>query len=125
MIEHGQTLSFEEFWRWVVAHPNCVIRAGTEEVFLYDLEEFHWYFTEEPDKTPLVQLIRGKQLVAVSLPDEPRSGGARECALRRPQALRAAALCLFGWPGVARASFPFVAPVPTFHATSVGRHRVW
>jgi hypothetical protein len=62
-IERGQTLSFEEFWRWVVTHPNCVLRAGTEEAFLYDLEEFHWYFTEEPDQTPLVQLIRGKQLV--------------------------------------------------------------
>ncbi len=63
VIEQGQTLTFEEFWRWVIEHPNCVIRVGTEEAFLYDMEEFHWFFTEEADHTPLVQLIRGKQLV--------------------------------------------------------------
>jgi len=36
-IEHAAaTLSFQAFWTWLQAHPNCILRAGTPEVVLYD-----------------------------------------------------------------------------------------
>ena len=57
------TLSFEEFWSWLVRHPNCILRAGTQDAVLYDDEEFHWHFAVEGPDTPLVQVIRGKRLV--------------------------------------------------------------
>ena len=57
------TLSFEEFWTWLVRHPNCILRAGTQDAVLYDEEEFHWHFAVEGPDTPLVQVIRGKRLM--------------------------------------------------------------
>ena len=57
------TLSFETFWEWLVSHPNCILRAGTPEVVLYDDDDFHWHFAAEGDDTLLVQLIRGKRFV--------------------------------------------------------------
>jgi hypothetical protein len=57
------TLSFDRFWGWLQAHPNCVLRAGTPEAVLYDDEDLHWHFTAEGPDTLLVQLIRGKRLV--------------------------------------------------------------
>ncbi len=57
------TLSFEEFWSWLVRHPNCILRAGTQDTVLYDDEDFHWHFAVEGPDTPLVQIIRGKRLV--------------------------------------------------------------
>ena len=63
-IEHATaTLSFDTFWHWVEAHPNCIIRAGTPEVVLYDDDDLHWHFTAEGPDTFLVQLQRGKKLV--------------------------------------------------------------
>lgn len=57
------TLGFEEFWGWLQAHPNCIIRAGTPEAILYDDEDLHWHFTAEGPETFVVQLIRGKRLL--------------------------------------------------------------
>ena len=63
-IEHGAaTLSFPAFWTWLQAHPNCILRAGTPEVVLYDDDDLHWHFAVEGDDTRVVQLIRGKTLV--------------------------------------------------------------
>ena len=63
-IEHATaTLSFDTFWHWVEAHPNCIIRAGTPEVVLYDDDDLHWHFTAEGTDTFVVQLQRGKKLV--------------------------------------------------------------
>ena len=63
-IEHATaTLSFDTFWHWVQAHPNCIIRAGTPEVVLYDDDDLHWHFSAEGTDTLLVQLQRGKKLV--------------------------------------------------------------
>jgi len=58
------TLSFDEFWEWIVRHPNCILRAGTQDAVLYDDEDYHWHFAVEGVDTPLVQVIRGKRLVA-------------------------------------------------------------
>src|SRR5690349_633233 len=67
-IEHaGTTLSFDAFWSWLQAHPNCIIRAGTPETVLYDEENLHWHFTVEGSDTQVVQLVRGKGLVGEML----------------------------------------------------------
>ena len=58
------TLAFEAFWAWLQAHPNCIIRAGTPELVVYDDEELHWHFASEGTDMVLVQVLRGKKLVA-------------------------------------------------------------
>jgi hypothetical protein len=68
-VQPGQTLTFDRFWRWILEHPNCVLRAGTADAILYDLDDLHWHFYEDPEHTPVIQLIRGKQLVAEILLD--------------------------------------------------------
>jgi hypothetical protein len=67
-IEHAATtLSFDAFWSWLQAHPNCIIRAGTPEAVLYDEENLHWHFTVEGNDTQVVQLVRGKNLLGEML----------------------------------------------------------
>jgi len=57
------TLSFGDFWEWVVAHPNCIVRAGIQNSVIYDDEDYHWHFAQEGPDTFLVQVLRGKRLV--------------------------------------------------------------
>jgi hypothetical protein len=57
------TLSFAQFWSWLIRHPNCILRAGTQDAVVYDDEDFHWHFAVESPDTPLVQIIRGKRLI--------------------------------------------------------------
>lgn len=66
------TLPFATFWPWLLAHPNCIVRAGTPEAVLYDEEDFHWHFAAEGDHTLVVQVLRGKNLVSELLlePDQ-------------------------------------------------------
>jgi len=67
-MEHaGTALSFEAFWSWLQAHPNCIIRAGTPDAVLYDEENLHWHFTMEGTDMQVVQLVRGKSLVGEML----------------------------------------------------------
>lgn len=66
------TLSLEDFWSWLVTHPNCIVRAGTREAVIYDDEDLHWHLAAEGPETLLVQLIRGKRLVGEIL--IPREG---------------------------------------------------
>jgi hypothetical protein len=63
-LETGSTLTVPKFWSWLRQHPNCILRAGTYDCFLYDQEAFHWHLEEDADHNPLVQVIQGKQLVA-------------------------------------------------------------
>ena len=62
-VETGATLSFDAFWRWIRRHPNCILRAGTPDSFLYDAEDLHWHLDEDEERLPTVQLLRGKQLL--------------------------------------------------------------
>ncbi len=62
-MEAPFTLTFEVFWGWLVAHPNCVLRAGSRDAVIYDEEDLHWHIANEPDGTLLVQVIRGKRLL--------------------------------------------------------------
>src|SRR5450432_168672 len=57
------TLPFQKFWTWLQTHPNCIVRAGTQEVEIFDDDDYHWHFTTEPDGYLLCQVIRGKKLV--------------------------------------------------------------
>jgi hypothetical protein len=66
------TLAFDVFWNWLLAHPNCILRAATPECVLYDDEDLHWHFASEGAETFLIQLLRGKRLLGELLvnPDE-------------------------------------------------------
>ena len=63
-VETGSTLEFDRFWRWLKRHIHCIVRAGTPDAFLYDHEDLHWHLDEDDDRTPIVQLMRGKELMA-------------------------------------------------------------
>jgi hypothetical protein len=63
-VETGSSLTFDRFWRWLKRHPNCILRAGTPESFLYDHEDLHWHLEEDEERVPTVQLVQGKQILA-------------------------------------------------------------
>lgn len=56
------TLTFENFWRWLLLHPNCILRAGTKDAVLFDDEYLHWNFAEDGGGF-FAQVIRGKRLM--------------------------------------------------------------
>lgn len=62
-MDEPVTLSFQTFWSWLMAHPNCILRAGTSESVLYDDEDLHWHFADDDPGTELVQVLRGKRLI--------------------------------------------------------------
>lgn len=61
--QDSPTLAFDEFWRWLVQHPNCIVRAGTADSVLYDDDDLHWHLANEGPEAHLCQLIRGKRLL--------------------------------------------------------------
>ncbi len=56
-------LTFERFWRWLMEHPNCIIRAGTADATLFDHTDFHWELYDEEDGTAVLAVLKGKSLV--------------------------------------------------------------
>ncbi len=58
------TLPFEQFWTWLQRHANCIVRAGTPESVVYDDEDLHWHLAVEDEETLLVQVFRGKRVMA-------------------------------------------------------------
>jgi hypothetical protein len=63
-IEHAATtLAFEKFWGWLQIHPNCIVRAGTPDMVVYDDQDLHWHFAADGD-SQLVQVMRGKNMLA-------------------------------------------------------------
>ena len=63
-VETGTTLAFDRFWRWLKHHANCIVRAGTVDTFIHDQEAFHWHLEEDEHRSPVVQVVSGKLLVA-------------------------------------------------------------
>lgn len=63
-MEISTTLQFDAFWDWLQRHPNCILRAGTPEAVLYDDDDLHWHFGREDERVLVVQLTRGKRIVA-------------------------------------------------------------
>jgi len=57
------TLTFDKFWAWLGGHVNCIVRAGTPEAALFDHEDVHWTVTVEDERTYVVQVTRGKEIV--------------------------------------------------------------
>lgn len=68
-LDKGTTLTFDKFWSWLKGHPNCILRAGTDEVWLFDQEEFHWHLEEDGTRGAGVQLVAGKRVIAEILID--------------------------------------------------------
>jgi hypothetical protein len=62
-MEEPISLTFDDFWSWVVAHPNCILRAGTPEAVIFDDDDLHWHFATQEDGIPVVQVLRGKRLM--------------------------------------------------------------
>jgi len=44
-------------------HPNCILRAGTQDSILFDDEDLHWHMASDGPEELLVQVIRGKHMV--------------------------------------------------------------
>lgn len=57
------TLPFETFWNWLIRHPNCILRAGTQDALLFDDDDLHWHFAADGPAL-FIQLIRGKRIMA-------------------------------------------------------------
>ncbi|MBS1110163.1 MAG: hypothetical protein H6Q88_2155 [Anaeromyxobacteraceae bacterium] len=62
-VQSGATLPFERFWKWLKHHPNCILRAGTSEAWLYDQDDLHWHLEDGPERRASVQVLRGKQVL--------------------------------------------------------------
>jgi hypothetical protein len=58
------TIPFDKFWTWLQRHPNCIVAAGTPDAVVHDHEDYHWHFGADEDGRLVVEVIRGKQLVA-------------------------------------------------------------
>lgn len=56
--------SLDDFWSWLQMHPNCILRAGTPEIILFDDEDYHWVLWNESPETRNIQLMHGKRAVA-------------------------------------------------------------
>ncbi len=63
-VQTGTTVPFDQFWRWLKHHANCILRAGTPELWLYDQEAFHWHLEEDAERNPVIQVYLGKNLIA-------------------------------------------------------------
>lgn len=62
-LDSTPTLTFEDFWPWLITHPNCVLRAGSRHAVIFDDDDYHWHFAQEDGGTHIVQVLRGKRLV--------------------------------------------------------------
>lgn len=62
-VEAG-TLSFEQFWKWLQRHTNCIIRVGNPDCYLYDHDDLHWHLDRDDQGGPVVELVWGKKLIA-------------------------------------------------------------
>ncbi|MFN7974134.1 MAG: hypothetical protein U0166_17595 [Acidobacteriota bacterium] len=60
----GTALPVERFWTWLHEHHNCIVSAGTPDVWIYDADDLHWHLTEDPGGKLGVEVCRGKQVVA-------------------------------------------------------------
>ena len=59
-------LSLDNFWAWLIDHPNCILRAGTPDTVLFDDDDLHWQFGSD-GPTLITQVLRGKRLMGEML----------------------------------------------------------
>jgi hypothetical protein len=62
-IQLPNAIRLEAFWAWLREHANCILRAGSADVELYDDQDLHWHL-EGDAREPAVQLVQGKRLLA-------------------------------------------------------------
>jgi hypothetical protein len=62
-------LSFPVFWEFVKDHANCILGASWGPAVLFDDESLHWALFEQEERRVVIQLIRGKNLVAELMVD--------------------------------------------------------
>lgn len=62
-MEAPFSIPSEIFWAWLIRHPNCILRAATQDAVLYDDEDLHWQLGEEKEGELIVQLNRGKRIL--------------------------------------------------------------
>jgi len=77
------TVSLDEFWSWLHAHVNCILRAGTPETMVFDDEDLHWHL-DDFEGLRVLQTVRGKRLMGEILIDPVRVGFVRETDSERP-----------------------------------------
>jgi hypothetical protein len=65
-----QALTLPQFWRWLKLHYNCILRAGDDGCMIYDQPYLHWHLLEEEEDLLVVQVIRGKDLIAELIIDQ-------------------------------------------------------
>ena len=58
------TMTFDEFWEFLQGHFNCVLRAGTHDMAVFDDDSVHWRFLNFETDSFLIQVGRGKLAVA-------------------------------------------------------------
>ena len=63
LLETPSAIPFEQFWRWLQGHANCILRVGTPDTVLFDDDDLHWHLGAEEDGLLLVQLVRGKHVL--------------------------------------------------------------
>ncbi len=56
-------MPFEQFFKWLLGHRNCLTRIEAGPVTLADNELLHWDMFDEGEAS-VIQLIQGKTLVA-------------------------------------------------------------
>ena len=66
VTETPNTLPLEEFWTWLLGHPNCILRAGTPDTVIFDDDDLHWQLGNE-GSTMFTQVLRGKRLMGEML----------------------------------------------------------
>ena len=75
------TLSFDEFWEWLMGHPNCILRAGTPGTILFDDEDFYWHLAgtgvEPRVGTGLARKATDRGIATGARADNLRGGGGR------------------------------------------------
>ena len=49
--------------KWLMGHPNCILRAGTPDTILFDDEDFYWHLAGTGVEPRVVQVLRGKRLI--------------------------------------------------------------
>ena len=79
------TLTFPKFWTWLQGHVNCIVRAGTPEVVLFDHDDFHWTLLAEavyPENRVVVDYGGCDQLPLLALRDR-RTGDYADLPLLR------------------------------------------
>jgi len=57
------TISFDEFWQWLIEHNGCILRAGTPTAVIFDDESVFWNLRTLDADHCLVQVVRGKSIV--------------------------------------------------------------